>query len=81
MQTPNVQEVERPIRGIWRAPYLQDGYPVIIATDSTGRRIGEVVMVRGLSPSRVRRMLTDILDAADPKIPALRLMKQAPNPV
>lgn len=76
MQNPNAQQEERPIRGIWRAPYLQDGYPVIVATDSTGRRVGEIVMVRGLSPSRVRRMLTEILDSADPKIPALRLVKQ-----
>jgi hypothetical protein len=58
---------ERSIRGIWRAPYLQDGYPVIIAVDSQGRRIGEVVMVRGMSPSRVRFMLTELLDAADPR--------------
>lgn len=74
MQNPKAQQESRPIRGIWRAPYLQDGYPVIFATDSTGRRISEVVMVRGMSPSRVRRMLTELLDAADPKIPALRLV-------
>lgn len=53
-------------RGVWRAPHLQDGYPVIIAVDTRGRRIASIVLARGLTPSRVRRMLQDVLDSVDP---------------
>lgn len=55
-------------RGIWRAPYQRDGYPVIIAVDSRGRRVAEVVLCRGVTPSRVKRFLTEVLDSADPRV-------------
>lgn len=61
------------VRGVWRAPYQQDGYPVIIAIDSRGRRVASVVLMRGLSPSRVRKTLADVLDAVDPRF-ALQLV-------
>jgi hypothetical protein len=41
---------------------------VIIAVDSRGRKVAEIVLMRGLNPSDVRRTLTEILDAVDPKI-------------
>jgi hypothetical protein len=63
-----VRTQPRSPRGIWRALYDQDGYPVIIAVDSRGRKVAEIVLMRGLNPSDVRRTLTEILDAVDPKI-------------
>lgn len=72
--TATQQQSSSATRGVWRAPYLQDGYPVIIAVDSRGRNVGTIVMIRGLSPSRVRRMLTELLDAVDPRF-QLRLVK------
>ena len=42
------------------------GYPVLVAVDGHGRRIGTVVLARGLLPSRVMKILMELLDAVDP---------------
>jgi len=65
-------------RGVWRAPYRQDGCPVIIAVDSEGRRIAAVVLRRGLVPGRVKRTLTEFREAVDPAH-GLRLVKAPPT--
>lgn len=58
-------------RGIYRAPHLRDGAPLIIAIDSRSRLVAGIALHRGLSPSGVRRTLTEILDAVDPVYPRL----------
>ena len=55
-----------PGRGVWRAPYLVDGYPVAIAVDSRGRRVASIVLVRGLGHSWAKETLEMALDLADP---------------
>ena len=66
-------------RGVWRAPYDQDGYPVFIAVDSRGRRVAEVVMLRGLVPSRVKKTLSDILDTVDPRFQLRLVISETPK--
>jgi len=61
-------------RGIFRAQYVIDGYPVIVAVDSNGAKVAEVVMRRGMQPSVVRALLTQLLNEADPKLPRLTLV-------
>ena len=31
-------------RGVWRAPFLRDGYPVAIAVDSQGREVASITL-------------------------------------
>jgi len=66
-------------RGVWRAPYDLDGYPVFIAIDSRGRRVAEVVMFRGLVPSRVKKTLSDILDTVDPRYQLRLVSSKSPK--
>ena len=67
-------------RGIYRAPYLIDGCPVLLAVTSRGERLKRVVVLRaGVSESRATEWLETVLDRLDPPRPALRLVS-APEP-
>lgn len=67
----------RSTRGMCTAPYTRDGYPVVELTDSRGRCIATVTLVRGVEPRLVRRFFREIIDAADPVKPRIALVRDA----
>lgn len=64
-----------PSRGMSKAPYERDGYPVAELTDSQKRCIASVTLVRGVDPSRVRAMFAELLDMVEPPQPRLKLIR------
>lgn len=52
-------------RGVWIAPYTRDNSPVVIAIDSRGRLVGEVLLVPELKASVVSGALGILLQAVD----------------
>lgn len=76
MQDGNVSRpAPRSTRGMSKAPYQRDGYPVAELTDSTDRCIASVTLVRGIDPSRVRAMFRELLEMADPVRPRIALVR------
>jgi hypothetical protein len=62
-------------RGMSKAPYQRDGYPVAELTDSKKRCIASVTLVRGIDPSRVRAIFRELLEMADPVRPRIALVR------
>jgi hypothetical protein len=53
-------------RGVWRAPYLVEGYPALIAVDSFGVVRKHVKVVAGVDPIRAADWMLELLDRIDP---------------
>jgi hypothetical protein len=65
----------RSTRGMSKAPYQRDGYPVAELTDSKARCIASITLVRGIDPSRVRAIFRELLEMADPVRPHIALVR------
>lgn len=74
MHDRTTSQAATPARGMSLAPYQRDGYPVAELTDSQGRCIASITLVRGVDPSRVRKFFRELLEMGDPPRPALRLL-------
>jgi hypothetical protein len=66
---------DRSTRGMSKAPYQRDGYPVAELTDSKKRCIASITLVRGIDPSRVRAIFRELLEMADPVRPRIALVR------
>jgi hypothetical protein len=66
-------------RGMSKAPYQRDGYPVAELTDSKDRCIASITLVRGIDPSYVRAVFQQMLEMADPVRPRIQLVRD-PHP-
>lgn len=64
----------KPGRGMSKAPFLRDGCELIELTDSQNRCIASITLVPGVSPSLARRVLRELIDAADP-VAELRIVR------
>lgn len=62
-------------RGVHRADYLVQGFPVLIAVDSNGNCLRRVKMAPDVHEGVARAFLTGLLDHHDPLRPPLRLVK------
>jgi hypothetical protein len=62
-------------RGVWRAPYLVDDVPVLIAVDRFGVVRKHVKLRDGVDVDRAAEWLAELLDRVDPP---LRLVKPIP---
>lgn len=64
-------------RGVWRAAYLVDGFPVLHAITRRGYCIKRVVLREEVDEVRAIAWLEQLLDREDPE-PSLRLVKTEP---
>lgn len=63
-------------RGVLRARWTIDGYPVLYALKANGDRLKKIVVLReGVSEERAYRWLNELLDRLDPPRPQLHLVK------
>src|SRR5690349_6646764 len=67
-------------RGVWLAPYLFDGFEVLIAVDSRGCVRKHVKLEPKINLDRAVRWLEALLDRLDPLPAPLLLVKTAPAP-
>jgi hypothetical protein len=65
-------------RGVRRADYLIEGYPVLHAIDSGGNCLRRVKMSPAVDEGCARAFLTGLLDHYDPVRPPLRLLPSGP---
>jgi hypothetical protein len=61
-------------RGVWRAPCLRGGYPVIIAITSAGEELASIALRPQLEPHVVKQQLEEMLQLCDPVTPGLALV-------
>jgi len=64
-------------RGVYLAPYLVQGFEVLIAVDSRGVARKHVKLRRGVSEPRATAWLRAFLDRVDP-VPRLQLVREDP---
>ena len=68
-------------RGVYRAPYSIDGFPVLYAVTSQGERLKKIIVLRaGVSEERAVAWFEELLDRVDPPRPALRLEPRSALP-
>lgn len=69
-------------RGVWRAPYERNGWPVAIAVTSRRQCVGEVVLAPGVNRLAARRFLEQLLEQCDDAKPQLSLVdaRRWPDP-
>lgn len=66
-RTAEVPKAEKPTivpRGVWIDMVMRDGQMVLIAVDSRGRLLGEIVLYEEVRPL-AKRVLTELLDTVD----------------